>query len=63
MGGNRKHGFMRGNASGRNGTGTPNPWYCDGCDKIHGGQVFKNGYNGKLLCDRRYLKLKELEVK
>jgi len=58
MGGNRKHGFMRGNASGRNGTAWPAPWFCDGCKRDHGGRTFKNGLKGSVYCDRQYFKIK-----
>lgn len=60
MGGNRKHGFMRGNASGRNGSG-PKGFYCEVCKKDHGKTVFKNKYQGQIMCDRQYFKLKEIE--
>ena len=50
MGGNRKHGYMRGNASGRNGAGA---WYCNGCGKMHPYSRFRNGTtDGKSYCDR-----------
>jgi len=58
MGGNRKHGFMRGSAAGRNGARMPQPWFCDGCQKEHGRSVFKTGLNGSIYCDRQYFKLK-----
>ena len=58
MSGNRKHGFMRGNANGRKRASWLNSWYCDGCKREHGHQVFKNGLNGLLLCDRQYYKAK-----
>jgi hypothetical protein len=50
MAGNRKHGFRRGNASGRNGAGQ---WYCDGCGKLHPYTRFRNGTpEGRSYCDR-----------
>ena len=50
MGGNRKHGFRRGNASGRNGAGQ---WYCNGCEKMHPYARFRNGtLDGRSYCDR-----------
>ncbi len=61
MAGNRKLGYLRGNASGRNGSNTPPKWFCAGCIKNHGGRVFKTGYKGNLYCDRSYLKLKSQE--
>lgn len=59
MGGNRKHGFMRGNAAGRNGVGTPKSFYCDSCDKEHGASVDRMGLkhmigSDVLVCDRKY---------
>jgi len=62
MGGNKKHGFMRGNANGRNGTNTPIPWFCTGCNKEHGGRVFRTGYKQNLYCDLTYFKLKSQEA-
>lgn len=32
MGGNKTHGYRRGNASGRNGGGR---WFCSGCNALH----------------------------
>lgn len=58
MAGNRKHGFLRGNASGRNGAG-PKAWHCAGCDKEHGARTEKTFMAGNAYCDRTYLKLKE----
>lgn len=62
MNGNRKHGFMRASRAGRNGARMPRPWFCDGCQKEHGRTVIKTGYKGGIYCDRKYLKLKSLEV-
>jgi hypothetical protein len=51
MGGNRKHGFMRGNRGGFK----PVSWYCDGCGKFHAGTRSRNGtLDGRSLCDRLY---------
>ncbi len=58
MGGNRKQGFLRANASGRNGT-APKPWYCTGCNKDHGGRTNRTLMAGEDYCDRTYLALKE----
>lgn len=58
MGGNRKHGFMRGNASGRNGFGTPKKWFCTGCEREHGGRVNRTKLGEADYCDRKYLALK-----
>jgi hypothetical protein len=55
--GNKKHGYLRGNANGRNGSNTPSRWFCEGCQKDHGGRVFRNGFAGFLYCDRQYLKI------
>ena len=46
MAGNRKHGFLRGNAKGRNGSNTPAPWHCAGCGRQHGGRVTRTGLAG-----------------
>jgi hypothetical protein len=59
--GNRKHGFMRGNGAGRNGVGSPKSFYCEVCNKQHGATVERTRYQGKLMCDRQYFKLKEVE--
>jgi hypothetical protein len=64
MGGNRKHGFARGSASGRNGVEYwcfTKKWHCDVCDKEHGAKVERTGYRGKIMCDRQYFKLKKEE--
>ena len=54
MAGNRKHGFMRGNANGRNGNHSPD-WFCDGCKKVHGYKVISWGtLEGQRLCGRQY---------
>ncbi len=51
MGGNRKHGYRRGNRGGFKGE----PWFCDGCKKLHVYTRFRNGtLDGCSLCDRRY---------
>ena len=52
MGGNRKHGFMRGNRAGRNGFSLSEAHFCDGCQRTH----------GKNYCERTYYKARE-EVK
>ena len=54
MAGNRKHGFRRGNANGRNGN-HPQKWFCDGCQREHGYKVTAWGtLEGKKLCARQY---------
>lgn len=53
MGGNRKHGYARGNRSGRNSTTYPPPWYCIGCERTHGSKVFRNVIHGENYCDRK----------
>lgn len=60
MAGNRKHGFMRGSASGRNGNG-PKAWHCAGCNKEHGARVSRTLLAGSDYCDRAYLKIKEAQ--
>lgn len=60
MAGNRKLGFMRGSASGRNGN-VPKTWHCFGCDKEHGARVNKTILKGNEYCDRQYLKIKEAQ--
>lgn len=63
MSGNRKHGFMRGNAAGRNGVGSKKGFYCEVCQKDHGLSVDRTKYQGRMMCDRQYYKLKEAEFK
>jgi hypothetical protein len=68
MAGNRKLGFMRGNAAGRNGVGTPKGFYCDSCDKEHGASVDRMGLNlilgnDVLVCDRKYFLMVEDKLK
>jgi hypothetical protein len=53
MGGNRKHGFRRGNANGRNGNHAKD-WFCDGCQKMHGYKITAWGtLDGRKLCSRQ----------
>lgn len=53
MAGNRKHGFSRGNGGGFKLKDRFPPWYCSGCNRKHGGQVFRNGsLSGQDYCDR-----------
>lgn len=60
MGGNRKHGYRRGNRGGCK----PEAWYCDGCKKIHAGRRSRNGtIDGRSLCDREYWKEKNAQQK
>lgn len=55
MGGNRKHGYMRGNRGGVK----PSPWYCDACQRMHDGRRSRNGtLDGRSLCDRAYYREK-----
>ena len=62
MAGNRKHGFRRGNANGRNGN-HPSNWFCDGCQREHGYKVASWGtLDGKRLCSRQYEKAAQLRV-
>lgn len=61
MAGNRKHGFMRGSKAGRNGVGSVTGFYCEVCKKQHGASVERTKYNGQMMCDRQYFKLKEAE--
>lgn len=61
MGGNRKHGFMRGNKAGRNGVGQQSSFFCDACNKTHGPKVERTGIvdnlsNKAIVCERMYLK-------
>ena len=60
MAGNRKHGFLHGNASGRNGNSLK-AWTCAGCNKEHGARTNRTLMQGELFCDRKYLALKELQ--
>ncbi|WP_139322985.1 hypothetical protein [Deinococcus marmoris] len=53
MGGNRKHGFARGNASGRNGQTYGPKWFCDGCQREHGGKVFSTVIYGLVYCGKQ----------
>lgn len=51
MAGNRKHGFRRGNGGGFK----PQPWFCDGCGKLHAGTRERWGtLDGRSLCARLY---------
>jgi hypothetical protein len=50
MGGNRKHGYARGNRGGFRGS----PWFCEGCQKEHPYRRERNGYNGKSWCDMTF---------
>lgn len=61
MAGNRAHGFLRGNASGRNGAGKPSPWYCEGCKKEHVGQTSRTLLEGSDYCDKTYYAIKEAQ--
>ena len=61
MAGNRKSGFLRGNAAGRNGSKTPGNWFCVGCAKDLGGRTERTGYLGNLYCSRTYIKAKEAQ--
>lgn len=60
MSGNRRHGWRRGNASGRNGL-APRPWHCAGCDRLHGGRTPRTLLAGSDYCDRTYLRLKQAQ--
>lgn len=61
MAGNRKNGYLRGNASGRNGSNTPTKWFCGGCNREHGGKTNRTLMRGVDYCDRTYFALKEVE--
>lgn len=68
MGGNRNHGFMRGNSAGRNGVGMPEPFYCDACEKEHSASTERTGFSQfvgspVLLCDKKYYPMKEAQFK
>jgi hypothetical protein len=54
MSGNKKHGYRRGNASGRRKSILDADWFCDGCRKTHRHQVERNGNGGKSFCNRTY---------
>jgi hypothetical protein len=53
MGGNRKHGYMRGAHHVKN--VWEKPFFCDGCKKKHGPKIdrFKM-LDGRMLCTRQY---------
>ncbi len=53
MGGNRKHGFARGNANGRNGHPSEYKWVCAGCQREHGGTVCSTVIYGLAYCNRQ----------
>jgi len=60
MGGNRKHGFMRGNQNGRKRPHWARKFYCDGCQREHGPYVERTKtLNSLLLCNRQYYKHEE----
>jgi hypothetical protein len=60
MGGNRKHGFMRGAHHVKN--WWEKPFFCDGCQKTHGPKVERfQMIGGRMLCNRQYNK--ELDKK
>lgn len=63
MSGNKKHGYMRSNHAGSNGVGIQKGFYCVVCQKLHGPSVERTGFNGNLMCDRQYLKLKEQQFR
>lgn len=51
MGGNRKHGFLRGNRGGPK----LEQWWCDECKKLHKYNVMRNGtLDGRDLCNKAY---------
>jgi len=59
MAGNRKHGFMRGNAAGRNGSGNEQ-WFCHGCQKKHAARTMRNKMlDGFDYCDKMYWRIEE----
>lgn len=62
MGGNRKHGFMRGNANGRRRAHYEITFFCEGCQREHGAKVERVGYKEKLYCNRQYFKLRDKEA-
>jgi hypothetical protein len=61
MAGNRKYGFLRGNAGGRNGSRTLVSWQCFGCDKQHAGRTNRTLMGGKDYCDKKYFAIKEAQ--
>ena len=55
MGGNRKHGFRRGNRGGFK----PQPVYCYGCGKLHRPRTdMIEDLDGKTYCDRTFFALR-----
>lgn len=59
MAGNRKHGFMRGNANGRRPAYWQRRFFCAGCQKEHGPNTERTGFfdePGVLYCERAYEK-------
>ena len=63
MGGNRKYGFRRGNANGRNGSSVSPAWFCAGCQKQHKGTTFRTrALNGLDYCELTYYEATKKEV-
>lgn len=57
MGGNRKHGFLRGNRGGFK----LEKMYCDGCRKSHrAGTDMTRDLLGRNFCDRTYYKFRHI---
>ena len=64
MGGNRKHGYRRGNANGRNGSNTKPDWFCNGCQRYHKDKTMRTrALDGYDYCDRQYYKFLEKREK
>lgn len=63
MAGNKKHGYRRGNASGRTKSIKHNDWFCNGCKKSHAYGTFRNGLNGFSYYDKEYFKIKSQQGK
>ena len=59
MGGNRKHGYARGNRNGRNGRTYPDPWQCEGCGRVHHGRVFRTEIDGLSYCESHASRIEE----
>lgn len=60
MGGNRKHGYMRG--AHHVGNWWEKPFFCDGCKKTHGPKIVRFGMlDGRMLCTRQYHRLLDQE--
>lgn len=60
MGGNRKHGYMRGAHHVHN--YWAKPFFCDGCKRTHGPKIDRFGLlDGRMLCTRQYYRTLDQE--